>query len=82
MVRGRRLPAEEEYVSSAGPTDGKADGKVVTFAPLPTLAPKATATYKLVVKGTGEGDVRFKVEMKSDQIDSPVMETESTHIYQ
>ncbi len=76
------LPAEEEHVSSTGPTQASAQGKSITFAPLATLAPKAKATYKVTVKGIGEGDVRFKVEMKSDQMDTPVMETESTRIYQ
>ncbi len=76
------LPAEEDHVSSTGPTQVNASGKSISFAPLATLAPKAKATYKVTVKGVGEGDVRFKVEMKSDQMDTPVMETESTHIYQ
>lgn len=75
------LPNEQEYVTSAGPTTGKAEGKAITFAPLALLAPKANATYKVTVKGTGVGDVRFRVELKSDQINTPVMETESTHIY-
>ncbi len=75
------LPDQEEYNSSEGPTAGKADGKKITFAPLASLAPKATATYKVKVKGTTVGDARFHVEMKSDQMDSSVMETESTHVY-
>ncbi|RMF74153.1 MAG: DUF11 domain-containing protein [Planctomycetota bacterium] len=75
------LPPEEEYVSSTGPTSATADGKTITFAPLATLAPKAKATYTVRVKGVGTGDVRFKVEMKSDQMTSHVMETESTRIY-
>lgn len=75
------LPAEEEFVSTSGPTDASVEGKTITFVPLPTLAPKAKAVYKVRVKGIGEGDVRFRVEMQSDQMDSPVMETESTHIY-
>lgn len=75
------LPDEQDYVSSEGPSAGKAAGKALTFAPLASLAPQATATYKVKVKGTKVGDVRFRVEMKSDQMDSPVMETESTRIY-
>jgi D-3-phosphoglycerate dehydrogenase len=47
-----------------------------------TLAPKAAATFTVTVKGVSPADSRFKVSMKSDQIDSPVEETESTHIYQ
>ena len=33
------------------------------------------------VTGTDVGDVRFRVNMVADQIDRPVRETESTHIY-
>jgi len=76
------LPAEQDYVSSTGPTNGKAAGKVVTFAPLAQLAPQAKAQYRVTVKGAKAGDVRFKVELKSDQMTSPATETESTHIYE
>jgi uncharacterized repeat protein (TIGR01451 family) len=75
------LPPEQEYVSSDGPTTAKAAGKAVTFAPLPTLAPKATAVFRVKVKGVAAGDVRFMVELNSDQLTRPVMETESTQIY-
>jgi uncharacterized repeat protein (TIGR01451 family) len=75
------LPPEEEHVSSTGPTKAKVEGRKVTFAPLASLAPKANVVYKVTVKGVKEGDVRFRVELKSDQIKTPVMETESTHIY-
>ncbi len=75
------LPAEMEYVSSEGPTKATAAGKTVTFAPVPSLAPSAKIVYKVVVKGSKEGDVRFQTRMTSDVIDTPVQETESTHIY-
>ena len=76
------LPPEQEYLSSTGPTNAKAQNQKVTFASLKSLAPKATVVYKVTAKGIGEGDVRFRVEMTSDQIKTPVMETESTHIYE
>lgn len=76
------LPPEQEYVSSNGPTQATANGKSVAFAPVPTLAPKAKAVFRVTVKGVGVGDTRFQVEMKSDQIETAVMETESTHIYE
>ena len=76
------LPNEQEYVSSVGPTDAAAKGKKVTFAPLASLAPKASAVYKVTVKGVGVGDVRFRTQLKTDQIDTPVSETESTRIYE
>ncbi len=75
------LPKEEAHVSSTGPTTATVAGQKITFAPLAKLAPKATTNYKITVKGVGEGDVRFHVKMTSDQLTSPVEETESTHIY-
>jgi uncharacterized repeat protein (TIGR01451 family) len=75
------LPAEEEFVKAGGAATAKSQGKTVTFAALPRLAPKAKAVYTVTVKGVKEGDARFRVTLNSDQIDTPVMETESTHVY-
>lgn len=75
------LPAEQEFASAVSPTKETVKGKSVTFAPLATLAPKARAVYKVTVKCLKAGDVRFGVSLKSDQMDSPATETESTHIY-
>lgn len=76
------VPPEMELVSVEGPTAGAVSGKTITFAPLPTLAPKAKAVYKVITRGTRPADVRFKISMTSDQTRSPVEETESTHIYE
>jgi len=76
------IPPEQQYVSSNGPTQGTLQGQVLTFVPLPNLAPGATATYRVVVKGIAPADVRFKLSMTSDQAQVPVEETESTHIYE
>lgn len=78
------LEDEMQYVSSSGPTTGSvsADGKTVTFEPLPTLASKANATWKVVVKALSEGDVRFKVIMTEDCLKRPVEETEATNFYE
>lgn len=75
------LPKEQKLVSATGPTKEKVDGQKITFTPLKSLAPKKAGVYRIVVKGTAAGDVRFKVSLTSDQMTSPVEETESTHIY-
>jgi uncharacterized repeat protein (TIGR01451 family) len=75
------LPEQEEFVKAGGATEAKAEGKSIRFAPLPTLAPKAKAVFTVTVKGVTAGDARFRVELTSDQIETPVNETESTHIY-
>lgn len=78
-----RLPAEMEFVGADGPTAHRldADGKTVNFEPLPMLAPRAKATWRVQTRGLQPGDLRFYVELISDQMTSPVMETESTHVY-
>ncbi|MHC4985769.1 MAG: COG1361 S-layer family protein [Planctomycetota bacterium] len=76
------LPAEETFVSAGGPAAHSAQGQTVRFEPLGSLAAGARATYTVVVRGTAAGDVRFRVDLTSDQIDEPVMETESTRFYE
>lgn len=76
------LPPEQEFVSAGGATAGTGSGKSVRFAPLPTLAPKTRATYTVTVRGIRPADSRFRVNMNSDQLTSPVTETESTNIYE
>jgi len=76
------LPPELDYVSAQGPTAGSAQGKQISFAPLPNLAPRAKATYRVVTKATGTGDVRLGVQMTSSEMSGPpVQETESSRIY-
>ncbi|MBL7214412.1 MAG: DUF11 domain-containing protein [Phycisphaerae bacterium] len=70
------------YVSSSGATAGAIDGSTITFAKLPSLAPKAKATWKVVVKAAKAGDVRFRVTMNSDQLGRDVEETEATNFYE
>ncbi|MFH1719184.1 MAG: hypothetical protein ABIF19_17650 [Planctomycetota bacterium] len=70
------------YISSAGATASSAEGQTIRFFPLANLAPKATATWRIVVEAVRPGDVRFKAVMNVDQLSRPVEETESTFIYE
>lgn len=76
------LPTQEDFVSGSGTTAVTANGKTVTMAPVATLAPKATATWKVVIKANASGDVRFRIKVTSDQFSNPIEETESTNLYQ
>lgn len=71
-----------QYVSSSGATSGSFADGTVTFAPLPSLAPKAKATWQVVVKAVKAGDVRFKVVMNTEQLGRDVEETEATNFYE
>lgn len=75
------LEQQAEFVSGTGDTAVTARGKTITMAPVASLAPKAQASWKVVVKAVGEGDVRFAVQMTSDQITRSVDETEATNFY-
>jgi hypothetical protein len=55
---------------------------MVKFFPLSSLAPKAKAAWRVVVRAVRPGDVRFKVVLNVDQLTRPVEETESTHLYE
>ncbi len=76
------LPDEEEFVSVTGETGHSVNGKTITFNAVASLAPGAEASWDLVVRATGEADVRFAVEMTSDTFTRPVRETESTNLYE
>ncbi len=71
-----------QFVSAGGATAGALTGNTVKFAPLPTLAPKAKATWQVKLRALKAGDVRFMVEMNTDQLGRPVVETEATHVYE
>jgi uncharacterized repeat protein (TIGR01451 family) len=71
-----------QYVSASGATTGSFADGAVTFRPLATLAPKATVTWKVEVKATKAGDVRFTTSLTSKQLGREVMETEATNFYE
>jgi uncharacterized repeat protein (TIGR01451 family) len=77
-----RLEEGMQYVSSSGATNGSSADGVVTFQPLATLAPKASATWKVVVKANKAGDMRFTTTLNSKQLGREVMETEATNFYE
>ncbi|MHC4113740.1 MAG: hypothetical protein ACYSSL_00215 [Planctomycetota bacterium] len=70
-----------EYVSSSGRTTASIMGNELTFAPLVSLAPKTRAIWRVNIKATDAGDMRFKATINSDQLNRPVEETEATTFY-
>lgn len=75
------LPDQQSLVSTGGATSGSAAGKTITFAPLPVLGVGEVKSWTVTVKADAEGDVRFRTEMTSDNLTSPVTETEATNLY-
>lgn len=79
------LPQQEKYISAdttkAQNVRWNVSGQQIKFEPVRALAPKDVIVYLVTVECTGVGDVRFAVQLDSDVLESPVNETESTHIY-
>jgi len=75
------VPDGLKPVGAEGPTAESINGQQVSFAPLPELAPKDQATFRIMVEGTAAGDHRFRVQMTSDDVTTPVIKEESTNVY-
>jgi len=70
------------YISSSGSSSGTIENGTLTFAPLENLAPKAKATWRVIITAMKEGDTRFKTTMNTDELTRPVEETEATRVYE
>lgn len=75
------VPRELQVRGAQGPTEHRQEGQEVIFAALPRLAPRADAIYRIFVKGAGVGDVRFRARLISESLSEPVIEEESTKVY-
>ena len=76
------LPEGEQFISGTGATGATSDGSTIRFAAIESLQPKSRATWRIVVRAAETGDMRFRVRLDSDQLASPVEETESTMLYE
>jgi uncharacterized repeat protein (TIGR01451 family) len=69
------------YTGSSGPTQVKAQGQHLIFDPIQQLAVKGEVVYRVRVKSTVAGDLRFRVQLTCDQVRTPVVKEESTSFY-
>lgn len=76
------VPKEMQVRGGQGPTNYRTEGQEILFAPLGKLAPRADAIYRVFVRGAATGDVRFRARLVSDSLTDPVIEEESTKIYE
>lgn len=68
------LPANETRVI-------RVTGCAARFAPLPSLAAKAKAEWRVVVRANAPKDVRTRALVTSDQLSVPLEKLESTNLY-
>ncbi len=74
------LEDEAEYVSASG--QHTTSGNTITFASVPVLNAKEQVTFEVVVRAVKAGDVRFAVQLNTDELGRPVQETEATNFYE
>ncbi len=64
-----------------GPTSGRIVGNRVEFDPIECLGMKQSVEFCVSVKAVSSGDARGEATLSSDALSSPVIDTESTHVY-
>ncbi|MFK7962199.1 MAG: hypothetical protein AB8G96_16935 [Phycisphaerales bacterium] len=75
------LEDTQEAVSATGTTRADIRGATIACDPVPVLLPGEVAEWRIRVRGVGAGDVRFAVDMTSDELTRSVNETEATNVY-
>jgi uncharacterized repeat protein (TIGR01451 family) len=75
------LPPELKPLAAEGPTRHAIEGNRVSFDGLARLAPKADATFRVRVQGLRPGDLRTRVQLMTDEMQSPVTNEESTRVF-
>jgi uncharacterized repeat protein (TIGR01451 family) len=70
-----------QLIAAKGPTESLSENGLVVFKSLPTLAAGKTAVYRVHVKGSVEGNHRFRVRLASDSITEPLISEEVTKFY-
>lgn len=75
------IPPGMRPVSAQGPTNYKIQGNKIVFDAISRLPAKRESNYTVRVEGVQANDHRFKVEMFSDSMSTPVVEEESTRVY-
>ncbi len=75
------MPPSLKPLEAGGATSGVISDQQVVFEPLPRLAPKADALYRIRVQGLAKGNAQVRVLLSSDEIPGGVTKEESTRVY-
>jgi uncharacterized repeat protein (TIGR01451 family) len=68
------LPEGLQPLAGDGPAAGRVVQQQVLFEPLPQLAPRQEAVYRLRARVRGPGDGRIRVEVASPSLPAPILE--------
>lgn len=77
------MPAGLRAIAAEGPTQQAraAQSNIILFQPLARLAAKADVTYRIRAEGVQPGDLRLRVQVTTDEIETPITKEESTRVY-
>ncbi len=75
------MPQGMRAISGQGESRHAIQGERVVFAPLPQLAPKADALFRIHAQGLRAGDQRVRVQVTSDEVQQPITKEVSTRVY-
>ena len=75
------IPTQMKMKSITGPVRYDVVGNEIIFHPLPRLAPRADAVFKVTVTAVAKGDARFKTSLTTASIVEPVTKVEVTKVY-
>jgi uncharacterized repeat protein (TIGR01451 family) len=75
------IPDKMQFKGAQGHARHREEGKLIIFEPIPALAPRADAIFRLKVKAVEAGTVRFKIQVSSATLTEPVIKEEATRIY-
>lgn len=75
------FPPQLQPVAAEGPTRFALEGNRLIFEGLAQLAPKAETIYRVKAKALEPGDLRVRIQLKTDDMQSPVTKEESTQVY-
>ncbi|HYT88088.1 MAG TPA: hypothetical protein VEL76_05165 [Gemmataceae bacterium] len=77
------LPPELKLVvpnGVKGPGQAVVKGQAIEFVPLDNIEPQQTLEYTIEAEGVKAGDARFRAELRSQALERPVVEEQSTRV--
>ncbi|NOY43676.1 MAG: DUF11 domain-containing protein [Planctomycetes bacterium] len=75
------MPPGLRALSGQGDSQHTVQDDRIIFSPLPQLAPKGEATFRIQAQGTRPGDQRVRVMIQSDDLQQPITKEVNTRVY-
>ncbi len=75
------LPGGLTLLNAEGPSDHRVKANTVQFQPVSEVRAGETVTYRVHVKGTDDGDKRFRCRVSSANLSQPLFTEEVTKFY-